>query len=119
MSLKDRILTDRHQVFMRQDHFADVHTWNGVCFVCVQDDDSVLKRKNNNVNDISWDNNTRDAMIFVPKEDWPGRNPPSPNERGYFDNTLMKILQVQNDGDMYCIVLSTPSPMQIADQADY
>lgn len=115
MSLKERIITDRHRVFMREDHFAEEHTWNGIPFVCVTDDEEVIKRKNNNVNDISWDNNTRDVMLFVPAEDWPGRNPPSPNDRGYFDNKLMKILQVQNDGEMYCLVLSTPSPAPISE----
>lgn len=111
MSLKDRIATDRHRVFMNRDHFAEEHSWNSVPFVCVTDDEEALKRKNNNVNDISWDNNTIDATLYVPAEDFPGR--PLPNEYGYFDGRYMKILQVQDDYGMLTIVLTTASPKAV------
>lgn len=113
MSLKTRIEQDRHRVFMQTDHFADEHTWNGITFTCVTDDETALKRKNNNVNDISWDNNTIDVMVYVPKEDWPGRT--VPNEHGFFDNRHMKILQIQEDMGMLGILLTTVSPKSIAD----
>ena len=108
MSLKDRIEHDRKSVFMNMGHFADKHTWNGIEFTCVTDEDAALKRKNNNVVDVSWDNNTREVMIYVPEEDLPGRA--IPNEHVYFDNNPMKVLQVQNDMGMLSIVLVTNVP---------
>lgn len=113
MSLKTKIEADRHRVFMRTDHFADEHTWNGIAFTCVTDDEAALKRKNNNVNDISWDNNTIDVMVYVPKEDWPGHL--MPNEHGFFDNRHMKILQIQEDMGMLGILLTTVSPKAITE----
>lgn len=115
MSLKDRIDTDRRRVFMQTGHFAETHTWNGIPFTCVTDDEEALKRKNNNVNDISWDNNTIDATVYVPAEDWPGRNPPVPNEAGWFDKVYMKILQVQHDMGMLTIIMTTNSPKAVAE----
>ena len=115
MSLKDRIPGDRLRVFINVNHFASEHTWNGKKFTCVVDEDEALKRKNNNVNDISWDNNTIDTLLYVRNEDWPGRTPPVPNEFGYFDNVNMKILQVSHAEGIMTICLSTNSPKQIAE----
>jgi len=113
MALKDRIDTDRARVFINPDHFATEHTWNGITFTCVVDEDVVMKRKNNNVNDINWDNNTIDTLIYCRKEDFPGR--PVPNEFGYWDKAFMRVIQVQEDMGMYTIALSRKSPKQIAD----
>ena len=52
MSLKDRIANDIHRTFMRMDHFAETHYWNGIEITCIPDEEESLKRKNNNVNDI-------------------------------------------------------------------
>ena len=114
MSLKTRIEADRSRVFLRTDHFADKHTWNGIAFTCVTDEETALKRKNNNVNDISWDNNTRETVVYVRDEDWPGRK--VPNEHGFFDNRHMKIMQIQEDMGMLTIVLSTVSPKAVASE---
>ena len=103
------------RVFINVNHFASEHTWNGKKFTCVVDEDEALKRKNNNVNDISWDNNTIDTLLYVRNEDWPGRTPPVPNEFGYFDNVNMKILQVSHAEGIMTICLSTNSPKQIAE----
>lgn len=111
MALKDRIEADRRRVFMRKDHFAEEHTWNGIKFMCVTDEEAALKRKNNNVNDVSWDNNTMETIVYVPREDFPGRA--IPNEHGFFDNRHMKILQVQDDMDMLAIVLVTNMPRAV------
>lgn len=97
---------------MQMDHFASEHTWNGRKFICVTDEEAALKRKNNNVNDISWDNNTIETLVYVPEEDWPGRYP-VPNDHGYFDNQHMKILQVNNDMGMLAIAMVTPSPKAV------
>lgn len=104
MALKDRIAKDNHRVFMNMNHFADTHTWNGVPFNCVTDEETALKRKNNNVNDISWDNNTREVMVYVPAESLPGRA--EPNEMVLFDNRHMKVMQVNEDMGMLSIVLA-------------
>ena len=113
MSLKERIDTDRRRVFMQTDHFADTHTWNGIPFTCVTDEEAALKRKNNNVNDIAWDNNTMETLVYVPTEDWPGRR--VPNDHGYFDGVPMKILQIQEDMGMLAILLMTNSPRALAE----
>ena len=114
MSLKDRIYADRSRVFLQMKHFADEHTWNGIPFTCVTDEETALKRKNNNVNDISWDNNTMETVVYVREEDWPGRR--VPNEHGFFDNRHMKIMQIQDDMGMLTIVLSTVSPKAVASE---
>ena len=114
MSLKDRIEADRSRVFLQKQHFADDHTWNGIMFTCVTDEETALKRKNNNVNDISWDNNTMETVVYVREEDWPGRK--VPNEHGFFDNRHMKIMQIQNDMGLLTIVLSTVSPKAVASE---
>jgi len=98
---------------MNMGHFAETHTWNGHPFTCVTDEETALKRKNNNVNDISWDNNTMETMVYVPVEDWPGRR--VPNEHGFFDHRHMKILQIQEDMGMLTIVLMTVSPKAVAE----
>lgn len=92
MALKDRIASDNHNIFMNQDQFASTHTWNGVAFVCVQDDTEALKRKNNNVNDISWDNNMLDMVLFVPEDSLPARA--QPNEFILFDDVQMRVSDV-------------------------
>ena len=112
MALKDKALRDRLKVFTRNKHFASDHTWNGRKFTCVVDEDAALKRKNNNVNDISWDNNTIETLIYVRKEDWPDHDP-VPNEWGYFDNVYMKIMQRQLDEGEWSIVLSANSPKAV------
>lgn len=103
MALKDRIADDLTRVFMQEDHFSEEHTWNGRRFMCVTDEEAALKRKNNNVNDISWDNNTSETLVYVPESKWPGRA--EPNEHGYFDGRPVKILQAQNDMGMLAILL--------------
>ena len=47
------------------EHFGETHYWNGFPIICVPDDEESLKRKNNNVNDISWDHNTRVMLIHT------------------------------------------------------
>ena len=89
MALKDRILRDNHKVFMNEDHFANQHTWNGMPFTTVKDDDEALKRKNNNVNDISWQENTVDKVLFVPEDSLPGRA--QPNEFVILDGVQMRV----------------------------
>lgn len=103
MALKDRIHDDIGRVFMNTNHFAEEHTWNGYPFKCVTDDETALKRKNNNVVDLSWDNNTTETVIYTPVEGFPGRV--VPNEHVLFDRKPMKILQVQEDMGMYTILL--------------
>ena len=106
---------DRLRVFINANQHATTHTWNGKPFLCVVDEDEALKRKNNNVNDISWDNNTIDVLFYVRKEDWPGRQKPVPNEFGYYDNVHMRVLQCTDAEGIYTILLTTNSPKQLAE----
>lgn len=97
MSLKDRIENDISRTFMREDHFATTHFWNGQKIVCVVDEEESLKRKNNNVNDISWDNNSRQKLIHVPLKVFPGGKEPEPNTQIVFDKKPMLVLEVLNN----------------------
>ena len=112
MSLKDRIENDISRTFMRMDHFADIHYWNGIEISCVTDEEMAIKRKNNNVNDISWDNNTRQILIFTPLADFPGAEPPEPNTQVMFDNRPMKVLEVTVNMGMLDIRLTAPDPRE-------
>lgn len=111
MSLKDKIASDNRRVFMQMGHFAETHTWNGLPFTCVTDDEVALKRKNNNVVDLSWDNNTTETMVYTPVEGFPGRA--IPNEHILFDRRPMKVLQVQEDMGMYSILLVSNDPKAV------
>lgn len=112
MSLKDRINNDISRCYMRQDHFAETHYWNGCEIICVTDEEEALKRKNNNVNDISWDNNTRNILLHTPLATFPGHKEPEPNTHVVFDNRSMKILEVSNNMGMLDIRLTAMDPRE-------
>lgn len=102
MALKDRLLDDLLRVFLNAEHFATTHNWNGTDFLCVTDEEAALKRKNNNVVDISWDNNTHEILVYVAKTAFPGT--PVVNQQELFDGMPMKLLQVQEDMGMLAIL---------------
>lgn len=104
MSLFDKIQRDNHLVYQRKDQMASDHTWNGIPFTTVPDEETALKRKNNNVVDISWDNNTTETILYVCKEDFPGRA--EPNQHGFLDGKSVKILQVNEDMGMLTILFT-------------
>ena len=106
MSLRDRIANDISRNFMRTDHFAEPHYWNGTEIICVPDEEEALKRKNNNVNDISWDNNIRNILIYTKIEDFPGGEEPEPNTHVIFDNRPMKIVSVDTNYGVMAIMLA-------------
>ena len=106
MALKDRISDDISRVYMNQDHFAEIHYWDGAAIVCVPDEEEALKRKNNNVNDISWDNNIREILIHTPLADFPGGREPEPNTQVVFDKRTMWVRDVQHNMGMIHILLS-------------
>ena len=112
MALKDMIQDHRAKVFMNPNHFATTHTWNGRPFTCVVDDDEALKRKNNNVNDISWDNNTRSILIHTPLADFPGGKEPEPNTHVHFDKKPFKVLDVVTNGGVIGISLTAIDPRE-------
>lgn len=97
---------------MRQDHFAETHYWNGCEIICVTDEQEALKRKNNNVNDISWDNNTRSILLHTPLATFPGGEEPEPNTHVMFDNRPMKILEVANNMGVLDITLTAMDPRE-------
>lgn len=111
MALIDKIFDDNHRVFEQLTDFASNHKWNGLEFTCVTDEEVALKRKNNNVVDVSWDNNTTETVLYVPAEDFPGRA--RPNEHGIFDGKPMRILQVQEDMGMLTILLVSNDPKDL------
>lgn len=97
---------------MRMDHFAETHYWNGSEITCVPDEEEALKRKNNNVNDISWDNNTRNLLIHTPLVSFPGGKEPEPNTHIMFDRKAMKILHVVNNMGVLGIYLTALDPRE-------
>lgn len=104
MSLKERIEEDITRLYLQMDHFAETHYINDEKVRCVLDNDTALKRKNNNVSDISWDSNTEEILIFVAVSEYPGM--PEPNTRVYFDRKPMLILSVSENMGMYEIMLA-------------
>ncbi len=112
MSLKDRISKDVTRIFMQHDHFAETHYWNGIEIECVPDEEAALKRKNNNVNDISWDNNTRNILIHTPLDSFPGGEPEA-NTHVIFDKKPMKVLEVDHNMGMLDIVLVALDPREV------
>ena len=113
MALKDRIASDIMRVFMQKNHFAETHYWNGYPIICVPDEEEALKRKNNNVNDISWDNNYRELLIHTPLEGFPGDREPEPNTHVIFDQKPMKVLDVQHNMGLLGIKLSVNDPREV------
>lgn len=103
MALKDLIETHITELYMNHEQFAEWHTWNGVQIQVVVDEETALKRKNNNVNDISWDNNTSETLIYTPVKGFPGV--PEPGTTVIYDGKSMRVLQKQEDMGMYTIVL--------------
>lgn len=113
MALKDRIAEDIDRIFMQMDHFAETHYWNGYAITCVPDDEESLKRKNNNVNDISWDNNTRQILIHTPLATFPGGREPEPNTHVMFDKRPMKVLDIQHNMGLLDILLTALDPREM------
>lgn len=113
MSLKDRIDADISRVFMNMDHFAEKHYWNGAEITCVPDEEDALKRKNNNVNDISWDNNVREILIHTPLLGFPGGREPEPNTQVVYDKRTMWVRDVQHNMGMLDILLSARDPREL------
>lgn len=113
MALVDRIAADITRVFLQFDHFAETHYWNGSEIRCVLDGETALKRKNNNVNDISWDNNTREFIIFTPVDGFPEANEPEPNTTAIFDKKQVRIRDVNTEMGMYEIHVSAYDPRRI------
>ena len=112
MALKDLIQDHNHRVFMNMDHFGETHYWNGEEITCVPDDHEALKRKNNNVNDISWDNNTRTLLIHTPIDTFP-EDRPEPNTQIIFDRVTMKVLDIHDNLGMYDILLTVFDPREL------
>lgn len=113
MALKDRITEDINRVFLQMDHFAETHYWNGEEITCVPDEEEALKRKNNNVNDISWDSNTRKILIHVNESEFPGGEAPEPNTHVFFDRKPMRVLDVSINMGMLDILLEARDPREV------
>ena len=112
MALKDRIAADIGRTFMNLEHFAEYHNWDGKRILCVPDDEEALKRKNNNVNDISWDNNVREILLHTPLKDFPGGEP-EPNTQIFLDGRTLWVKEVGHNMGMLHIRLSAKDPREI------
>lgn len=112
VALTDLIEDHNHRVFMNMEHFGEIHYWNGEEIKCVPDDYEALKRKNNNVNDISWDNNTRQILIHTPVDTFP-EDRPEPNTQIVFDMVTMKVLDIHDNKGMYDILLTAFDPREL------
>lgn len=112
MALKDRIRDDITRVFLNMGHFAETHAWNGREFTCVIDEEANLKRKNNNVNDVSWDANTREKVLYAKVEGFPGKV--IPNASVVFDKESYRVLEVQEDMGMYTIKIQQFDPREMS-----
>lgn len=97
---------------MRMDHFAETHYWNGFAITCIPDEEEALKRKNNNVNGISWDNNMRSLLIHTPLASFPGGREPEPNTQVMFDNKPMTVLEVVHNMGVLGIYLTARDPRE-------
>lgn len=97
---------------MNMEQLGETHYWNGAEIECVPDDQEALKRKNNNVNDVSWDNNTRVLLIHTPVDTFP-EDRPEPNTQIVFDRVTMKVLDVHDNIGMYDILLTVFDPREL------
>ena len=113
MALKDRIHEDINRVFLQMDHFAEIHYWNGTPIRCVPDEEEALKRKNNNVTDISWDNNTRTIVLYVKEAEFPGGEAPEINVNVMLDRRPMRVRDVHSDMGMLNILLESKDPREL------
>lgn len=113
MSLRERAARDVGRCFMRFGHFGETHYWNGTPIICVPDEEEALKRKNNNVNDISWQENTRQILIHTPLDGFPGGREPEPNTHVVFDRRPMRVLDVVHNQGVLGILLSAYDPREV------
>ena len=113
VSFRDRVANDIYRSFMRSDHFGETHYWNGQQIDCIPDEAEALKRKNNNVNDISWDSNNRSLLIHTPVSTFPGGREPEPNTHVMFDSMPMKVISVVHNIGVYGIVLAAVDPREM------
>lgn len=104
MSLNDRILEDIDRVFLNVEQFATEHLWEKTTILCVLDDEEALKRKNNNVVDIAWDNTTVDVMVYAKESEFPKR--PIPQQTVLFDRYQWTVQQVGDNMGMLAVLLS-------------
>ena len=104
MSFKEAAAQDIDAVFMNVDEFADVHEWEGKSIICLIDVDTELKRKNNNVLDISWDNNRDEIHVFVSKTQL--EHKPIINNDILLDGDSYRVMSVEEDMGMYVISLT-------------
>ncbi len=104
MSLHDRLEADINRVFLNETQFATWHSWEGTQILCVVDNDLALKRKNNNVVDISWDPNSTEILLYAKESDFARK--PHPQQTVMFDRTQYTVMQVSGDAGILEILLS-------------
>lgn len=103
MTLRENIQNDISEVFMRDDEFAEDHVYNGKVIRCIIDQDADLKRKNNNVLDINWDNNHAQIHLFVGDDQLDAR--PEINTEVLLDGQSWRVMICDYEMGMYVITL--------------
>lgn len=114
MGLKERMEADIDRIFVNEDQFATVHYWNGKKILCVTDEEEALKRKNNNIADISWQANTRTVLIYVNASQFSDcPEAVEPNTHVFFDRKPMRVLSVGENYGMLSILLEAKDPREV------
>jgi hypothetical protein len=104
MSLRDRLEGDIQRVFINLSQFGETHMWNDTEIRCVLDSDTALKRKNNNVVDISWDFSSEEIVLYAEATAFPQR--PRPQQTVMLDRNQWTVLQVGEDEGMLNVLLA-------------
>lgn len=113
MSLKGRIADDISRIYMRLDHFAETHYWNGQEIVCVPDEELAAKKASNDSREISWASNSRNVLIHTPLATFPGGVEPEINSTVIFDKKQMRVISVEHNMGVLGITLSAYDPREM------
>lgn len=108
MAFKDRLQHDLDAVIFNVDSTGEYHTWNRHTIRCHVDEETALRRKNENVIDVGWDNTTTEKVIYASVEGFPSR--PVPGMNVFFDDRPYRVLQAQDDMGMYTILIVATAP---------
>lgn len=107
MPLQDRLEADARRILESTEQFATEHLWDRRPIICVVDNHTALKRKNNNVIDISWDNDSEEILLYVHESQFKGMSRPRSQQTVLFDKTIMTVSQVSLDEGVYEMILTT------------
>jgi hypothetical protein len=102
VSLRERIAGDNARL-MNLDQFGERHMWDNTEITCIIDREAALKRKNNNVVDLSWDFNYEELVLYALASAFTKK--PLPQQTVLFDRNMWRVLQVGEDEGMLNVLL--------------